>query len=62
VAAQIDALIMRDLPGVIAVEQPRDGYRDAMQFAEEMRELLTGPEEWIALGYLTPPPVGDELE
>jgi hypothetical protein len=56
VVSEINGVITQQLPIVLALEQPTDGYAAAVRLADDLRALRTGPEEWIARGYLKPPP------
>ncbi len=54
VAKGIDRVIVMQLSQVIANEDQAEAFRAVEQLADDLRAYLTGPEEWIELGYLKP--------
>ena len=54
VANGIDRVIMMQLSRVITSDDQAEAFRAATQLANDIRAYLTGPEEWIELGYLKP--------
>jgi hypothetical protein len=49
---QINSAIKQRLPSVLAPQLAKDGYAKALRLAEMLEELLTGPGDWLARGYL----------
>lgn len=48
----IEAVIKNRLPDVLAAESPRDAGPLARIFREEIERHLSGPQQWIADGYV----------
>ena len=55
-ANEADALFKAQLPDTLAAESAAEGYVRATSLAQELRGLMTGPSNWVARGYLRPPP------
>jgi hypothetical protein len=54
VAKGIDRVILMQLSRVLANKDQAEAFRAAERLADDLRAYLTGPEEWIELGYLKP--------
>lgn len=52
---RIDRAITSELPSVLESSDSADAYGRARHLADELRDLLTGPSDWISKGYLSPP-------